>query len=144
MLTGLLNILYSISNARKLVLWLEILFISPTASHCVNGKDLPTTWSLSHVRLGEWDLQTDVDCDDSYVNEQVCNQPPVDIAIEQKIPHEQYNPQASSQHNDIALLRLAENVRYNSYIRPICLPLKPELRANKLVGKTLNVAGWGE
>jgi hypothetical protein len=110
----------------------------------VNGKDLPTTWTLSHVRLGEWDLNSDVDCDDSYVNEKVCNQPPVDIPIEKKIPHENYNPQASSQHNDIALLRLAQDVQYTNYIRPICLPVKENLRADKLVDKTLNVAGWGK
>jgi hypothetical protein len=109
----------------------------------VNGKDLPTTWTLSHVRLGEWDINTDVDCDDSYVNEKVCNQPPVDVAIEQKIPHENYNPQAAHQHNDIALLRLAEPVKYTAYIRPICLPVDETLRSNKLVDKTLSVAGWG-
>jgi hypothetical protein len=59
---------------------------------------LPSTWSLTGVRLGEWDTATDVDCDDSFVNEKVCNDPPVDIPIELKIPHEQYDPQGANQH----------------------------------------------
>lgn len=114
------------------------------ASHCVNGKDLPTTWSLTDVRLGEWDTSTDVDCDDSFVNERVCNEAPIDIPIEQKIPHENYDPNAPNQHNDIALLRLAQYVPYSIYIRPICLPVEPSTRNNDFVRQTLSVAGWGK
>lgn len=110
----------------------------------MNGKDLPTTWSLTGVRLGEWDTQTDVDCDDSFVDETVCNDPAVDIPIEQKIPHESYDPNASNQHNDIALLRLAQNVPFTTYIRPICLPVDQSIRNNDFVKQTLSVAGWGE
>jgi len=113
-----------------------------TASHCVNGKDLPTTWALTGVRLGEWDINSEADCED-FQNEQVCSSPVKDIAIEQKIPHESYDPQASSQHNDIALLRLAEDVQFNDFIRPICLPSEPTLRSNDFVKQTLSVAGWG-
>lgn len=114
------------------------------ASHCVNGKDLPTTWQLTGVRLGEWDTSTDQDCDDSFVNENVCNDPAIDVPIEALIPHENYDPQASNQHNDIALLRLAQNVRYTLYIKPICLPVDQNLRNNDFVKQTLSVAGWGK
>lgn len=110
----------------------------------MNGKDLPTTWSLTGVRLGEWDTATDVDCDDSLVGEQLCNSAAVDVPIEQKIPHEQYDPQASNQHNDIALLRLSFDAPYTEYIRPICLPIDSTLRNNDFVKQTLSVAGWGE
>lgn len=112
-----------------------------TASHCVNGKDLPTTWSLTGVRLGEWDTSTVEDCDDSFVNERVCSQPAVDIEIEEKIPHPEYDPQAANQHNDIALLRLSQNVRYTEYIKPICLPVDISLRNNNFIKQTLSVAG---
>ena len=106
---------------------------------------MPTTWSLTGVRLGEWDTSTDVDCDDSYVDEKICNpNPPVDIPIEAKIPHENYDPQASNQHNDIALLRLAQPAPFDTYVRPICLPLAAVLQNNDLVKKTLSVAGWGK
>ena len=114
------------------------------ASHCVNGKDLPATWSLTGVRLGEWDTSTDVDCDDSFINEKVCNDAPVDVPIELKIPHENYDPQGSNQHNDIALLRLSRNVQYSIYVRPICLPIDQSLRNNDFIKQTLSVAGWGK
>lgn len=96
------------------------------------------------MRLGEWDTSTDVDCDDSFTNENVCNDPPVDIPIEQKIPHQEYNPQGANQHNDIALLRLAREVTYTQYIRPICLPVDASIQNNDFVKQTLSVAGWGE
>jgi hypothetical protein len=99
---------------------------------------------LTGVRLGEWDTTQEVDCDDSFINEQVCNDPPVDIPIEKLIPHEQYDPQGANQHNDIALLRLAQPVTYTTYVRPICLPVEPQLQANDFVKQTLSVAGWGE
>lgn len=105
---------------------------------------MPTTWSLTGVRLGEWDTTTDQDCDDSFVNERVCNDPPVDVPIELKIPHENYDPQASNQHNDIALLRLSRNVQYTIYVKPICLPVDQTLSNNDFVKQTLSVAGWGE
>lgn len=105
---------------------------------------MPTTWSLTGVRLGEWDTQTDIDCDDSFVDEKVCNDPAIDVQIEQKIPHENYDPNASNQHNDIALLRLAQNVPFTSFIRPICLPVDQTIRNNDFVKQTLSVAGWGE
>lgn len=121
---------------------INLLFSS--ASHCVNGKDLPSTWLLTDVRLGEWDTSTTVDCDDSFINEKICNEAPVDVPIELKIPHENYDPHATNQHNDIALLRLAYDVRFTPYIRPICLPSDPSTRNNDFVKQTLSVAGWGK
>lgn len=105
---------------------------------------MPTTWSLTGVRLGEWDTAQDTDCDDKFTDGVVCNNPPVDIPIELKIPHENYDPQASNQHNDIALLRLAQRVTYTDFIKPICLPIEPNLQNNDFVKQTLSVAGWGE
>lgn len=115
-----------------------------TASHCVNGKDLPPTWQLTHVRLGEWDISSVEDCDDSFVNEIVCSPPPIDIVIEQLIPHENYNVQISNQHHDIALLRLQQTVNFNEFIAPICLPINSDVRNNNFVGQSLTVAGWGK
>ena len=114
-----------------------------TASHCVNGKDIPTTWQLTGVRLGEWDTTTENDCDDSFVNEKVCAPPAIDIQIEQLIPHENYQPSAGNQHNDIALLRLAQPVTFSEFVAPICLPFESAARDNNFVNQTLSVAGWG-
>ena len=115
-----------------------------TASHCVNGKNLPKTWQLTHVRLGEWDTSSDEDCDDSYINEHVCAPPPIDIRIEKLIPHENYNVDITDQHNDIALLRLQQTVTFSDFIAPICLPINSDLRNNNFVGQSLSVAGWGK
>lgn len=115
-----------------------------TASHCVNGKNLPKTWQLTHVRLGEWDIQSDEDCDDSFVNENVCSPSPIDIQIEKLIPHENYNVDITDQHNDIALIRLQQTVTFSDFIAPICLPISSDIRNNKFVGQSLSVAGWGK
>lgn len=115
-----------------------------TASHCVNGKPIPKTVKVFSVRLGEWDQATDIDCDPTITTEKVCNDPPVDIEVEQTITHENYKPRTLNQHHDIALLRLSREVEYSGFIRPICLPFGDEFKSDKLVGKTLSVAGWGQ
>lgn len=113
-----------------------------TASHCVNGKDIPPTWNLVEVRLGEWDTSTDEDCDGLGVDTD-CSPSPVDVVIVQKTPHPQYNPQSLEQYNDIALLRLEQRISYTDFVKPICLPRSPELRDKNSVGLKLQVAGWG-
>jgi Trypsin len=95
------------------------------------------------VRLGEWDTSSDVDCE--YIDgDRICSNAAVDIPIEKQIIHEQYDPEASNKHNDIALLRLAADAPYTEFIRPICLPFASELRSNDFVDQTLSVAGWGK
>lgn len=96
------------------------------------------------MRLGEWDTAQDVDTDDSFIEGPVSNNPPLDVPIEEKIPHEQYDPQAPNQHNDIALLRLSQDVTFTTFIKPICLPTEPATRDNNFVGQSLSVAGWGQ
>lgn len=110
-----------------------------TASHCVNGRAIPTDWSLTSVRLGEWDLSTDRDCE--YDD---CTDPVVDIPIERAITHEQYNPYSKSQQNDIALLRLSREITYTDWIKPICMPSANHLRNAIFDGVSLDVSGWGK
>lgn len=102
---------------------------------------MPPSWSLNSVRLGDWDTTSRVDCV-KFVDEELCNDP-IDIPIETKIPHENYNPLGSSQHNDIALLKLARDVEYTQFIKPICLPVDPSFRDSDFVEENLVVAGWG-
>lgn len=111
-----------------------------TAAHCLEAS-LPPGYSLVNVRLGEWDTKTGKDCDDSFANEVVCNDPPVDISIAEKIPHEGYNPTDQHHYNDIALLRLSRPAPYTDFIRPICLPSLDQLRAANHVGESMIVAG---
>ncbi|XP_055545836.1 serine protease easter-like [Wyeomyia smithii] len=113
-----------------------------TASHCVNGKDIPPTWNLAEVRLGEWDTSTNEDCDGVGVDAD-CSPPPVDVVIMQKTPHPEYNPNALEQYHDIALLRLEHRISYTDFVKPICLPKAAELQERSSVGLKLQVAGWG-
>ncbi|CAG9565382.1 unnamed protein product [Danaus chrysippus] len=109
-----------------------------TAAHCVKGSDLPMNWRLKQVRLGEWNLATKMDCvrDD-------CSPEPLDINIEEIIPHEDYDPDKGQQ-NDIALLRLARDVAFNDFVRPICLPVNSALKRSTFENIDMEVAGWGK
>ncbi|KYM93571.1 Serine protease easter [Cyphomyrmex costatus] len=95
-----------------------------TAAHCVKGKDLPTNWRLSSVRLGEYDTDTDRDC--------------IPDGVDEQIAHENYRPLSRDQSYDIALLRLSRDVPFTRYIKPICLP------SNSTINGKLFVAGWGK
>ena len=80
-------------------------------------------------------MTTENDCDASFINEKVCSNPPVDFEVEQKIPHPEYDPYGTNQHNDIALLRMRYEVQYSQFIKPICLPSAPALKANDFVNQ---------
>lgn len=109
----------------------------------MKGKDIPNSWKLSAIRLGDWDTLEDPDCDDSFVEEKVCNDPAVDYLIESQIPHHNYDPYSLNNHYDIALLRLSSNVEYTHFISPICLPTDANLESLNYDKQTLSVAGWG-
>lgn len=113
-----------------------------TASHCVNGKDLPPTWKLISVRLGEWDLTTAEDCDSYDATD--CAPLPLDVPVEEIIGHEEYDAQSKNQANDIALLRLAHAVQFNAFIEPICLPIEENARNKNYDGIVLIGTGWGK
>ncbi|XP_008553594.2 uncharacterized protein LOC103575539 [Microplitis demolitor] len=109
-----------------------------TAAHCIKGKDLPKTWSLLGVRLGEHNTATDPDCIMEVDNTEICAPPVVTVEVEEQIAHEDYKPSARDQQNDIALLRLSSPVEFTDYIKPICLP------NNGNLPQRLWVAGWGK
>ncbi|CAH1710302.1 venom protease [Aphis gossypii] len=99
-----------------------------TAAHCTVGIG---NRKLAVAHLGDLNLDPTVD-DGSR---------PIDIPITRVITHEKYNAQEFT--NDIALLKLENNVRFNQFIQPICLPILSHHRANKLVKSVPFVAGWG-
>lgn len=92
--------------------------------------------------MGEWDTSTDEDCEGLGDNTD-CSPDPVDVVIVKKIPHPEYIPQSLEQYNDIALLRLGQQIAYTYFVKPICLPRSPELQTRSSVGLKLQVAGWG-
>lgn len=103
---------------------------------------VPRSWKLTQVRLGEWDANTNPDCQ-QLRNEQICADPFVEVPVAEIIIHDNYNPDVSHQPNDIALLRLQNNVQYSDYIKPICLP-EPSVRGFDFAGLVLEVAGFGK
>lgn len=115
-----------------------------TAAHCVVGKDIPKSWKLSHVRLGEWDTSKDEDCVIYGNDKKDCTDPVQDIAIEHSFPHQGYDPHSRTQLHDIALLRLDRNVQFTDFISPICLPLSDKLRNLNSDGNVYTVSGWGK
>ena len=93
-----------------------------TAAHCVHTA----TPSQLRVRLGEWN-----------VREQSEKFPHEDYEIESKEVHPDYKP--ATFQNDIAVIRLTQDVAYKEHIVPVCLP---EVQTT-YVGDKAVVIGWG-
>ncbi|XP_044252224.1 serine protease 7 [Drosophila takahashii] len=108
-----------------------------TAAHCVIGAVESAVGHLTTVRLGEYDTSKEIDCIDG-----VCNQPILEMGIEQRIVHPQYDPANKDRIHDIALLRLDRPVLLNEFIQPVCLPLVSTRKAIN-TGELLVVSGWG-
>lgn len=59
------------------------------AGHCLSVKNNKVT----HVRVGEWDLETEIDCDEvnsDYAEEQYCAPAPIDIEVTKAHLHPGY------------------------------------------------------
>jgi len=97
-----------------------------TAAHCVHNKN-----DLYSVRLGEHDIRSDSDGATRHL----------DVEIASRTAHEGFN--SVSFQNDIAILKLAKRVEFNSDIQPICLPVEPALRNKDYTRSLPFVAGWG-
>lgn len=112
-----------------------------TAAHCI--RNIPSSWTLTAVRLGEWDLASDTDCM-TLLDETICADPVQDIALDKIIVHPDYLTTGTQVRNDIAQIRLAQEAVVNDYVFPICLPLDTASRTVSYDGKRLVVAGWGQ
>ncbi|KAF2901168.1 hypothetical protein ILUMI_05019 [Ignelater luminosus] len=107
-----------------------------TAAHCVSLRSYAEFY-LSSVRLGEWRISTDRDCQESIIPE--CAEPVIDLNIEEKILHPNYTRRKGE--NDIALLRLEKNVKFSDYIQPICLPVRES--PDPSLESEMYAVGWG-
>lgn len=113
------------------------------AAHCVHDEVLrQRRWKLRGVRLGEWNTETNPDCDNFAVGGPVCAPPAVDLAVALKIVHPDFIPFSVGLNNDIAILKLREAVQFNDYVRPICLPRATSSRSD-FSDVPLIVAGFG-
>ncbi|OXU29390.1 hypothetical protein TSAR_015205 [Trichomalopsis sarcophagae] len=109
-----------------------------TAGHC--AANLGANWTLSGVRLGEYDISTPLDClpDGDANNSSTCIPEHRIYAIERRIVHEKYRRDSTGRGHDLALLRLAEDVVFGEFVRPICLPTR------SAQPQRFQVAGWGK
>ncbi|XP_059218230.1 serine protease easter [Stomoxys calcitrans] len=114
-----------------------------TAGHCLKHPDMPSTWELYAVRLGEWDLSHDPDCTEDTRGRKECIDSYKDILVDYALAHPSYQAGSKEQFHDIALLRLAESVSPTSYIIPICLPIAENIRSKLFTSEVMDVAGWG-
>lgn len=113
-----------------------------TSAYCVLG--MPTAWSLDNVILGEWDRSSDPDCITRKDKEdRICSPVIQTIPVEKTIPHEMFNADKTLL-NDIALIRLAADVKFNEFVKPICLPQTKELIGHNTTGELFTAIGWGK
>lgn len=102
--------------------------------------------------FGDWTRASDPDC-----THDICQHSMDSIAPKEVLFHEGYD--ASSTQNDIALIRLAEDVRFTckflnfsqvlfstwifpAYVRPICM-MRGSLMMKSFFGNEVETAGWG-
>lgn len=109
-----------------------------SAAHCVVGEVEKKEGNLVGVRLGEYDTTTEIDCI-TLDGEQICADPPIDVPVEEKLAHPEYNEK--SMLNDIALLRLDRDIQRTDFIQPVCLPASNF--KNSLAGDVNFVTGFG-
>uniref|UniRef100_U5ESH9 CLIP domain-containing serine protease n=1 Tax=Corethrella appendiculata TaxID=1370023 RepID=U5ESH9_9DIPT len=108
-----------------------------TAAHCVTGEILTAVGTLENVRLGEYNTKTEIDCIDSD-----CADPPQDIRVSKAIPHADFSTRMDSENlNDIALVRLSSDIKFNDYVQAICLPHTRYIDAR--TGDVVYVTGFG-
>lgn len=108
-----------------------------TAAHCI--KKIPRDWQVIGVRLGEWDLDSEIDCLDGD-----CADKPVDVKIRTIIVHDDYETDNTRQFDDIALIQFTSDVNMTSFISPVCLPIDENRRNRDNVGTKGWAVGWGK
>lgn len=91
------------------------------------------------VRLGEWNYEKDPDCIIYQDGAAYCSNNPIDVVVEEIIPHPEYNLYNQTE-RDIGLIRLLYDVHITEFIRPICMP---SYDFRSLTGENVMVAGWG-
>uniref|UniRef100_A0A182QGH1 CLIP domain-containing serine protease n=1 Tax=Anopheles farauti TaxID=69004 RepID=A0A182QGH1_9DIPT len=111
-----------------------------SAAHCF--ARLPAGVELHKVRLGEWDTESEVDCEDQD-DQLTCAAPVQDFGYDRIIVHESYTGSNTDRANDIALVQLDREAECTEYIKPICLPEPGTPRKDRLYFGTMWGAGWG-
>lgn len=104
-----------------------------TAAHCINSPH-----TLTRAWIGDWKLSSDPDCRNMQ-GEMVCNEKVQKIRIARGVYHPSFDEESIK--NDVGVIILENNAKFNSYVKPICLPSHTLLNPPR--GTTLFSAGWG-
>lgn len=87
------------------------------------------------VKLGEHNLETDIDCELGQ-----CADPPQIIYPKSIIVPKEYDEEKLK--HDLAIIELAEEAKITQFVSPVCLPFG-DLAKKNLMGEIVEVAGWG-
>uniref|UniRef100_A0A182KCE2 CLIP domain-containing serine protease n=1 Tax=Anopheles christyi TaxID=43041 RepID=A0A182KCE2_9DIPT len=113
-----------------------------TAARCIMG--IKKTWTIVSVRAGEWNLQTDPDCD-AGAGDTICASPVQDIAIEKiTVPSNYTGIGSPAVKQDLALVRLTRKVEFSAGVAPICLPLDTTTWTDYSTEGRFYESGWGK
>ncbi|XP_069687883.1 venom protease-like [Periplaneta americana] len=96
-----------------------------TAAHCLEDTSFNRAGKPRFVRLGDLDLKSDEDDVDAKMYD-----------IVKRIPHPEYKQ--SKQYHDIALLKLGQDVVFNSFMKPACLHTEHNIASPDVIA-----TGWG-
>ncbi|KAH8381224.1 hypothetical protein KR093_000091, partial [Drosophila rubida] len=106
-----------------------------TAAHCTRGPV-----DLIGVRLGDHNLSTEKDCQLFGGRRTECLPPYEEYGIEDIRPHP--NAKQGSISYDIALLKLDRPVRFQTHIKPVCLPID-RTSQDIAYDQDFYISGWG-
>ncbi|CAL8073322.1 unnamed protein product [Orchesella dallaii] len=107
-----------------------------TGAHCVN--DVRGAYAIDGVVLGNFNRLENRECIDNECNDMSI------IPIEDFVAHEKLSK--FSREYDVAIIKLAREVKFNRFIQPICLPLAEDMVKKAWPpGSDLKytAAGWG-
>ncbi|XP_050336471.1 serine protease easter-like [Bactrocera neohumeralis] len=113
-----------------------------TAAQCVSEDKIKADITLQGVRLGEWNIVTKTDCENSQSGREFCAPPPEERGIANIIIHPKFNPRKMT--NDLALIRMTKKAEYTEFVSPICLPLQKGQQYLGYANSTAEISGWGE
>ncbi|CAG2119009.1 unnamed protein product, partial [Medioppia subpectinata] len=103
-----------------------------TASHCVVEGGRALAPNRIKIRLGEHNIYRKTKDDAE-----------VDYNVIKVTAHPDFEPQTYK--NDVAILQLAQKVRFNRRVWPICLPYDTKvLTSEDNIGRSGHIIGWGK
>ncbi|KAJ8681753.1 hypothetical protein QAD02_017545 [Eretmocerus hayati] len=113
-------------------------FFIITSARCAIGNETAGK-TLEVARLGEYNLETDPDCDGDF-----CADAYVDYIVTKTSIHQEY--QESTRMNNIALVRVDMKIEFTKFIQPICLLIgkSGELMQKYYAGQNARLAAWGK